>query len=638
MCYELSSKPKLHARLIASVEPLQRQSTMSSTQGPPKPNRRRKNSSTPLAIWCGNATERFKRKFNRPKSEKAPSKEQNEVDGYQLVPRESDSYDPSPSEITSRRVDIGSHKRLARENPDSDDTPVSTSGDTLHRRDGSAEIGTHHGFPTDPDAIRRAKAAAAARDSFATEAPSRGRKRQRGWGGGTDMQSEEKEMGEVNLEHLSSHPKEPAKAPKSERVESDFSLMIYTEEEMQAILKEKERLGDEHAKILDALELEKNNVKTAWNAHAHLMEEFIRQKEEHTHDMEAQKNQFLEEMQKLQDQHAEFNRQVWEEKALPDREKYQQEIDDLKDKLDELHASHIKSVNSVGTGLDPIADKTFEDKFRSIHDDFGDWCRRALKRDAPVRSLEEIDDPETKASLSTRLHDTSSVSPRVLMETTAWGYLERAILSACFPGVRPEHLKTMSLLEEDVRLGDTTKTLEKATFWRAYTSALLFQNPRVQSQLEQVDPQASGLLSTFNHVLRNPVTISDTNMTTLRKWLHSVVILAAELRCQRGVYEVDESVKLGDVYDDKRMLDVKFAVDDENPGHAVVSAVISRGVVKREFVGDTKVQAQICKTRVLVKIERVEDERRGEKEQIVDGWMGNGRPRGDEWIEMDEVD
>ncbi|KAF8541134.1 hypothetical protein BDD12DRAFT_830363 [Trichophaea hybrida] len=594
---------------------------MFSTQGPPKPNRRPKNSSTPLAKWVGITKERLKRKFNRSRSEKAPSKEQNEVDGYQLVPRESDSYDHSPSEIIPRRVDI-----------------VSTSGEKLHRRDGSAEMGTHRGFPTDPDAIRRAKAAAAVGGSFTTETPSRGRKRQRGWEERPDMQSEEKEMGEVNLDYLSDHPKEPAKAPKSEKAESDFTAPIYTEEGIQTILKEKERLQDEHAKILAALEVEKNNAKTAWNSHAHLMEEFIRQKEEHIHEMEAQKNQFSEEMQKLQDQHAEFHRQVWEDKALSDREKYQQEIDGLKDKLDELHASHIKSVNSVGTGLEPIADKTFEDKFRSIHDDFGDWCRRALKRDAPVRSLEEIDDPETKASLSTRLHDTNSVSPRVLMEITAWGYLEKAILSASFPGVRPEDLKTMSLLEEDVRLGDTTKTLEKATFWRAYTSSLLFQNPRVQSQLEQVDPQASGLLSTFNRVFRNPITITELNMTTLHKWLHSVVTLAAELRCQRGLYEVDDSVKLGDVYDDKRMLDVKFAVDDENPGNAVVTGVISRGVVKREFVGDERVLAQICKTRVLVKIERVEDERREEKEQIVNGWIGNGGLRGDEWIEMDEVD
>lgn len=39
------------------------------------------------------------------------------------------------------------------------------------------------------------------------------------------------------------------------------------------------------------------------------------------------------------------------------------------------------------------------------------------------------------------------------METIAWGYIEKTILSAWFPGMTPEQLKTMSLLEEKIRLG-----------------------------------------------------------------------------------------------------------------------------------------------------------------------------------------
>jgi SMC interacting uncharacterized protein involved in chromosome segregation len=38
----------------------------------------------------------------------------------------------------------------------------------------------------------------------------------------------------------------------------------------------------------------------------------------------------------------------------------------LKRNLQELQADHVRSVNSIGTGLESIADKTFEDTFRGL--------------------------------------------------------------------------------------------------------------------------------------------------------------------------------------------------------------------------------------------------------------------------------
>jgi predicted RNase H-like nuclease (RuvC/YqgF family) len=38
----------------------------------------------------------------------------------------------------------------------------------------------------------------------------------------------------------------------------------------------------------------------------------------------------------------------------------------LKRNLQELQADHVRSVNSIGTGLESISDKTFEDKFRGL--------------------------------------------------------------------------------------------------------------------------------------------------------------------------------------------------------------------------------------------------------------------------------
>jgi len=139
-------------------------------------------------------------------------------------------------------------------------------------------------------------------------------------------------------------------------------------------------------------------------------------------------------------------------------------------------------------------------------------------------------------------------------------------------------------------------------------------------------------------VQREPVSILESNLVTLREWLYSVIILAAELKCQRGVFEVDESVKLGELYDDQRMFDVKIVVDEENTRHAIVSAILSKGVVRRSYAGAEEVQAQICRTRVLVKIDRVEEEM--EDVRMDDVRIEDGR-RGDGWIgdeEMDDLD
>jgi hypothetical protein len=50
-------------------------------------------------------------------------------------------------------------------------------------------------------------------------------------------------------------------------------------------------------------------------------------------------------------------------------EQLSSEIKQLKVKLGELHNSHVTSVNSVGTGLEPISVQTFKERFRTLHDD-----------------------------------------------------------------------------------------------------------------------------------------------------------------------------------------------------------------------------------------------------------------------------
>ncbi|KAF8544622.1 hypothetical protein BDD12DRAFT_481317 [Trichophaea hybrida] len=52
-----------------------------------------------------------------------------------------------------------------------------------------------------------------------------------------------------------------------------------------------------------------------------------------------------------------------------ENEKRWSEIDRQKSKFEALQASHIRSVNSVGTGLEPISDQEFESRFQALHDE-----------------------------------------------------------------------------------------------------------------------------------------------------------------------------------------------------------------------------------------------------------------------------
>lgn len=155
-------------------------------------------------------------------------------------------------------------------------------------------------------------------------------------------------------------------------------------------------------------------------------------------------------------------------------------------------------------------------------------------------------------------------------------------------------------------LPDSSNTHERADFWRAYTISLLFQNKQVQSRLNSVDIPSSELVKLLRKVLVHQRAIPE---SPLRELILTVMRLAAQLRCQRGVYEVDDTIRPGDRYNDERM------VDFENPDlveteadRTSVYAIVSNGVLWRSFTGEGAVQERIVKARVLVVIDKGDGE------------------------------
>jgi len=76
-----------------------------------------------------------------------------------------------------------------------------------------------------------------------------------------------------------------------------------------------------------------------------------------------------------------------------------------------------------------------------------------FKRKGHIRGLKELDDPDIKFLLSTRVGDSTVLSIGKVMETIIWGYVEKRVLSVWFPGVAQENLQHMAILDKEIRVG-----------------------------------------------------------------------------------------------------------------------------------------------------------------------------------------
>jgi hypothetical protein len=152
---------------------------------------------------------------------------------------------------------------------------------------------------------------------------------------------------------------------------------------------------------------------------------------------------------------------------------------------------------------------------------------------------------------------------------------------------------------------DTSPTLEKAEYWRAYTASLLFQNPRIQELLQDVKQDSGDLLNVILDVQTAPCELPPEYISEHQRIIRDLRTLGAQLRCQRAAYEIDHSVAIGQEYDDTRMHGIQVAALEEmdpKKEKAYVTCILSRGIVKKKYKSSKEVEARICKARVLVAV------------------------------------
>jgi len=233
-----------------------------------------------------------------------------------------------------------------------------------------------------------------------------------------------------------------------------------------------------------------------------------------------------------------------------------------------------------------------------------------------MRAQDEMDG-ELRALIPTRVHAFSELEFPRLMQLIAWDFMEKYIFSKWFPGLREYDCQGMAGIETRIRLGgrllfpmgrtcinltqpDKSNTGEKTEYWKAYTKSLLFQNPTIVEDIHDVKPLSDRLFERLYAMHDGQVFPVQDYRKRVQKSLVNARILAAQMGCQRNVYQIDDDVCVGSAYDDSRMMDDKYTVEEDGEG-TVVRCILSRGWVKRARVGDeTAVPIYICKARVLV--------------------------------------
>ena len=161
----------------------------------------------------------------------------------------------------------------------------------------------------------------------------------------------------------------------------------------------------------------------------------------------------------------------------------------------------------------------------------------------------------------------------------------------CFPALLPYIVPNFRL--------DTTSTGERAEYWRAYTVSLLFQNFDSKRISEE---RAKDLSNIFMARVSVNATSMERYAMTLFEIIHSAIIMSTQMRCQRSIYEIDNSVQLGAPYDSSKMINQDFTDENEEYGDSArVRCILSNGWVRRDH-RSSETRMQVCKARVFIEV------------------------------------
>jgi hypothetical protein len=129
----------------------------------------------------------------------------------------------------------------------------------------------------------------------------------------------------------------------------------------------------------------------------------------------------------------------------------------------------------------------------------------------------------------------------------------------------------------------------------------VFQDPLFQRSLANVSSLAEELVAVVCSVPQQPC-LQEQYRPAIENSLRTVSKLAAEMKCQRGRFRLDDSVHVDMLYNEDTMHDVRVN-EMEADTEVRVIAVLSRGWISIPPKETDSVEQLICKTRVLIEVD-----------------------------------
>lgn len=156
------------------------------------------------------------------------------------------------------------------------------------------------------------------------------------------------------------------------------------------------------------------------------------------------------------------------DRAEEEAAKYNRE----KEKLEKLMASHVRAVNSVGSGLEPVTDQSFAEKFEKLHHEVGtcslrhvvetvlmfapqvsQWCRSGFQEGGHAPQPAANTETWAQNLFQTRACDIKLLRLPELIDSMVWAFVEMFIFSLWMPGIGYDEF--MFFLQSCIQRGGT---------------------------------------------------------------------------------------------------------------------------------------------------------------------------------------
>ncbi|KAL7275882.1 hypothetical protein RUND412_001159 [Rhizina undulata] len=320
-----------------------------------------------------------------------------------------------------------------------------------------------------------------------------------------------------------------------------------------------------------------------------------------------QKNQQLNEVCEELSRKYQENRRILEERFFWMEEEYQQKMikkeEEHEAELMSLKRAHFRTVRELDWGVEPMNDDSIASRFTALRDDVADWTRISFKH------LPRMISPEFPPAIvplvgqmfSRKALRNGKFSSAEIIQVILWYILETNVFRPWLFGLEDPVEQSMRRIEDSVNTLDPTKTQE----WRVYNIMRLRDTPQIcQGRESLINEIVDGTLDCLSSIveLREDRISPDARLEKLRSIISSAGELATELKTQKAVFEMDQSVKPRVAFDPEAMTEIQFKEEPEElqARGAVVSGVISKGWIKKRGDGTVDELCRICSAMVKV--------------------------------------